>query len=186
MSGIDKNYSVVVKEVNGNFYIICETFNIVTKDNDLSVAYAELKALRNNVLERFREMGLSSPQQRNAEHLSSHGRLLQKRSNSFPKVLIVVGICLVFLVGISVPILNVVNGVIKPLTGISVKLKSVSNPAALSKMVAHVANILKEVTPERREELHQNLKTIVNELEPFVDDVRPLMLEKQNSKSTNN
>lgn len=180
---------VLVKEVNGSFYIICETFNIVAKDKDLSVAYAELKKLRNNILERFREMGLSPPEQRDVEQLSLDNRfgLLQRRSYSFLQSLIVLGIFLIFLIGITIPILNAMNGVLKPLENLSAKLAflSLSEPAELSKMLAKAANVFKEITPQKKEELHLHLKTIVNELEPFVDDVRPLMLEKQNSKSTN-
>ncbi len=185
MSHLDNNI-FVVKEVNGIFYTICERFNIVTKDKDLSIAYAELETLRNNMLERFREMGLSLPQQRNDECPSSHDKLSQKRSLSFPTGLIVIGVCLIFLTGITIPILNAINGVVRPLQDISTRLEflSFSDPAEISKMFTKVADILKEVTPQRKEELHKNLKTIVNEMEPFVDDIRPLIFETHNSKST--
>jgi hypothetical protein len=177
---LSKDYSTIVKEANGFFYTRCERLGIVTKDSDLAVAYAQLQTLRCDTLERLKEMGISPSESSNNVVYTGNHAFVGKQSYSWPK-LFIVGICLI---GVGIPIINMINSAIRPLQGIGAKLESITNPAALSRRVATVANVLKEVTPERKKELHDNLRIIVRELEPFANDVRPLIFETQNSKST--
>lgn len=181
MSALDCKYSILIKEVRGLFYLFCEPLSLVTEGSDLLLAYAEMKALQQKTLERFEILGIMPPEP--FVHSSTQSSV--SKQSSFPvKIFMGVGICLILLIGIGLPAVSAINQIKAPLKSIRNKYEMLSNRAYLLKSLGDVANTLKEITPQRKSEIRENLRIIVNEAKPFVDEIRPLLFETQNFEST--
>ncbi len=182
VSMTNDSYPVLIKEISGRFYLVCETLNIVTEGADLLSAYTEMRVLQEKTLERFKSMNLvpSPPLNYNLNRPSS-----EKKHLPSVKILVITAACLLFLMGgIVIPVVSAVNEVAKSFKEVRNKYEMLTDPSVLSKLLVNVANTLKNITPQRKEEIHENLRTIVNEIKPFMDEVRPLLSDNQSSGLT--
>ncbi len=162
-------YPTLIRENKEHYFAICETLGLIAEGSDVTSAYEALNALRRQILERFDRLYITAPTPKSS--LSKYLKSSQNSISASRKFALGLGISLIFLVLLAAPLLFAVSAAKKAMNRVNTLYTKVTTPANLSETLANVATILKDITPQRKLELHQNLQAIMQELTPFWDDI---------------
>lgn len=157
-----RDYPVQVVERGGRFFLHQPDFGLVVEDADLAAGYARLAAEKKAAAERFLAMG--RPDLVPVPGKGDEGRELVRSVLPFAIKAGLTGVVLVSLVLAAV-------------AGFDHALRSLPDRLArgLSSGAHSLRLVSKQISPERRDEVRADLRTMVGELKPFVDEVRPLL-----------
>lgn len=155
------DYPVQVVERAGRYFLHQPEFGLVVEDADLAGGYARLAAEKRAATERFFAMG--RPDLVPLPVGRDDGGTLVRAVLPFAAKAGLVGLVLVSLT------LAVIAGFDHALRSLPDRL---ANGLASG---AHSLRLLsKKISPERRDEVRHDLRTMVTEIKPFLDEVRPL------------
>lgn len=175
------DYSVVVKELDGQFYCVCKTLGILTHDIDLAKAFAEMRALQTNLLERFQRVNLTPPLPSSNEEEGV--KKIKKSKQSIVITLVIALLIIVSLMWASISAMNSINFLLSSKESV-VKFFNAGKNFRIGTFTTHLASKLQDMNPEKKEEFRENLRIIVKEITPFVDELRPLVAEPQTKEKT--
>lgn len=175
--GVENQFEVIIRKVDETFFLYSREWHLLVQGTDLNHAYEKIKDEQKLIIERYRMAGLEHelPGLRPKHSMFSLRRVAGLDVfATITKALIVCSVLGVFLLLGSLAFVNqiqVLHQKIEKMTSPSPSLLGKVAAGALEK----IARSLEELTPERREKVRQSLRTIVRELEPFRNELRPLV-----------
>lgn len=165
------NYPSLIKEIDGTFFVICETYNIVTESKDLLAAYEEMKSLRTQAIARFERAKVIPSIPFTVDDPSKVGE--PPRKASFLNGMLILSVVTVCLAIIVLPFVSAINSFARPLRIFSENIRAIGGLSPVNILV-RTAETLKQLTPDRKAEIKQSIKEIVEVLEPMVNEIHPL------------
>jgi len=175
--------SVAVTWTGSRYRIVDPQLAITVEDADLAEGYAKLRRLRADVVRSLSNAGIPLPDVFGEPATSAPPRpraaafsisAWKPKQSAFRKlilklVLVGVGIVLGYQLLIA-PILQRIDRV----TALIQNVDPYANTRQASRALAKVADLVQQITPERKKELRQNLRIIVRELRPLTLELTPL------------
>ena len=167
----NESYPVLVQKKNNHYFVICNAFNIITESPDLLKAYSDMQELRLQLIERFEAVDfcIPKPPSNNGE-LSEYSVKSRQPLPMKNSIMLVVVLCFV-----GVALLGITGSIVTTFKKMNNKLTLLTQPSSWSVMLGTIADTLQAITPERKKEIRQNIGVIVREIEPFFDELRPLI-----------
>ncbi len=168
------NYPIDIRERDGLYYLMCKKLGITESDISLDKAYEKLNSKRAEIAAQLGALGITLEKITTAvkpDNIRKPGSMLAKYFLVIALICVPIAIVKVYFVVASKfdhMVVSVQNKI-----KLSVK-NALSDPAQMVVMLNKVAISLDQITPERKEEIQSILRSIVESLKPFTDELKPL------------
>lgn len=162
---------------DGRYFLFCRTLGVSGEGDTPTSAHANLVTARQEALARYAKAGrpVPIPEERNTE---TAGQLAREALPFALKAAIAAVIAAVFIIWATSPISNALLAVRAGLQDtVAESIGSARNalsPEGIAATVRGMAATLQSMTPERRTEMRQGLRTIAAELAPYIAELQPL------------
>lgn len=170
--GVENQFEVIIRKEDDTFFLYSREWHLLVEGTDLNHAYEKIEDEQQLILERYRKAGLEHelPRYRSKHSMFSLGRFFGV--NVFATLTNTLVVCAVLGVFVFLGSLAFVD----QLQLMHQKMTSPS-PRVVGKIatraIVKIARSMEELTPENREKVRQSLRTIVRELEPYRNELRP-------------
>jgi len=170
------NYTLHVSRRGDDHLVEAPEFRIVRHGADLTVVIETVRAEIENVIEEYKQAGIELPAVGGASNVAATTAKNEQPSSSGMRVAIAsAAVLFVILIGGAAIKVGVAR-IQSQFSGVSTLFSGGKLAHHMSDGVAVAADTLENITPERREEIVNNLRRIAVSLEPYAAQLRPLML----------
>lgn len=159
------DYQIIVRKNRKGFFLIVPKLNLIAKGDDIQSAYQNLENEKRNLFKKYIEIGAKDQMPLPLKH--SPILFFTKMAIIVLSIVILMNLAVV---GAKYTYMLARRQVEKELRYFGGNIKNKITIDA----VKNLAQRLQDTSPESRQELLANLRIIVNELKPFIDELRPL------------
>lgn len=173
-----ENFILRVSRRGEDHLVEAPEFRIIRHGPDLALVVAGVRREIEKVIKDYSQSGLELPVAVSSNPVGAMAANETSSSSSMRLAIICAAILIVFLIG-GVAVKSGINSAIasisSPFSGASALFSRKEMSHKMSTGVGVVADTLESITPERREELVENLRRIAVSLEPYAAQLRPLI-----------
>lgn len=170
-------FEAIVRKKGESFYLHIPKWNLLAKGTDLQQTYEKLYEQVDVLDARFREAGLELKQEP-ISCISPRASLRSAIEQFLTSIAGILGAGLIIGLFLFLAINHVGQRLTSTQNVIQEYLQTMTSPAELGKTVidgiVNSANTIKLLTPERKTELRNSVRIIVQEIRPFTEELRPL------------
>ncbi len=168
------NYSAILKHIGGNYYLFVPELSLVVKSNSLDEAYKKLESAKEALFSNATHMDVLNFIKTPAS-ISFRKKLFLELTMFFTKTLLIVFLFVVFSVA-TLPFVQVVliKGLnLSPIKELSANVYNKLRVIPYESSV-NIYNKLKDMSDEDKEKMRLDFRKILQDIKPFVDEIRNL------------
>jgi len=164
------NYNVILKKIDNNYYLFIPELSLIVEGKSLDEAHGRLETEKENCFKKAADLDALDII-REPGPVIFRKKLFIDLAMFFTKTLIVVCICSIAFIG-SLPLVNVflIQGLAK------------TTKALVKEFPRKIYNKLDNMSDEEKEEMKLKLRKLVQDIKPFIDEVRVLSKD-ENTKT---
>mgnify|MGYP001561477685 CR=1 FL=1 len=158
-------YDIILKKKGDQFVLIIPELCCIEENATLEKAYEKLELEKEKYFKEIIEIGSQA-------YIREPGAIKHKKSNLFNSLLPFM-IKLVIIIVVGVVMMQVAAAKLKS------SERKISKKA--QNVITDINNKLKKMPPEKKEEIRKELREIVHNVKPFVDEIKKLLDSEENN-----